>query len=280
VKRHGVACHLSTNLNLGKRIEEVAEAAPDSIRISISGFNQEHYGLTHKEGNVETVKQNMILLSEAVAARKNKTELNVLFHRYLGNHGEEAEMKEFAESHGYNFDAVWAYMMPLEKNFVIAEDGPDSDRLSDADRAIVKKLALPLEEAITISKNTRTKDCLLRAKQYALDSDANAAVCCAVYNSKDKNIGNFLEESHETLQRRKYRNPICKTCMKHGLHVLATYGPAKDFDRIATRNVKLHYPDAVLAPTRPTHRVKRVAKLVVRSAWDLARRSIFDTAAR
>lgn len=260
VKRHGVACHLSTNLNLNKRLQEVADAMPDSIRVSLSGFHQSRYGLSHKKGEIETVKQNMVLLSNLVNHRGRKTKLNVLFHRYLGNHDDEREMKKFAEPLGYNFETVWAFMMPLEKGLIIAEEGVSSEKLSDSDREIIGKLALPLEKAIKVARTKITKDCPLRAEQYALDSEANTSVCCAVYNS-DKIIGNFLKEPHAQLQKKKYQHPVCSTCMKHGLHVLYTYAAAKDFDRMATKNVQRNFPGVVLSSTR-TRMARRIDRIL------------------
>lgn len=261
VARNGVACHLSTNLNLDKHIEEVAEAAPASIRVSTSGFDQERYTQTHTGGNIENVKQNMEKLSTLVRKRGGLTELNLLFHRYLGNHEEEANMRSFAESLGYNFEAVWAYLMPLEKNIAFAENGLDAKALSDADKTLIGKLALPLAGAIDVAKAKKTKDCTLRSQQYALDLEGNVNLCCAVYDSDQRMVGNYLNDSHEVLLARKYENPICGVCMGHGLHVLATYGASEEFDLLAANNVRAHYPDAPLAASRPTERKKLIGKI-------------------
>lgn len=261
VNDNGVACHISTNLNIGKKIEEVAEAAPASVRVSVSGFDQGVYAQTHRKGDVDKVRENMKKLSGAVARRGRRTELNLLFHRYLGNHADEAAMRNFSQALGYNFETVWAYLMPLEKNIEFAQDGIDSDSLSAEDKALIKKLALPLGEAIEVSKRSRISDCALRADQYALDVEGNVSLCCAVYNSDDRVVGNYLKESHSVLHDRKYAHSLCSTCMRHGLHVLATYGEAKTFDALALSNVKQHFPDVRLAASRPAARRGMFGKL-------------------
>ena len=261
VMRNGVACHLSTNLNLDKHLAEVAEAAPTSIRVSTSGFTQEIYSQTHKEGNIEKVKINMEKLSNLVKKNGGTTELNLLFHRYLGNHGDEAQMRSFAEQLGYNFETVWAYLMPLEKNIAFAEKGLNAPSLSESDITLIGKLALPLGEAIEVAKAKRTKDCTLRSQQYALDSEGNVSLCCAVYDSNERIVGNYLNDPHEVLRAKKYDNPICGTCMSHGLHVLATYGAPKEFDELAMNNVFQYYPSAALSASRPTERRKWTGKI-------------------
>lgn len=263
VLKNGVACHLSTNLNLDKQIAAVANAAPTSIRVSVSAFTQDRYGATHKGGSIEKVKENMEKLAGLVRHNGGLTELNLLYHRYLGNHEEEAQMRTFAEALGYNFDAVWAYLMPLEKNIAFAVDGPDAPSLSCADRELISSLALPLDKAIEVSKHKRTSDCTLRSNQYTLDSEGNVSLCCAVYDSDDRVIGNYLDTPHQTLLKRKYEHPLCNTCMKHGLHVLATYGAAEEFDRIATENVIEHYPSAQFEASLAVKRKSLVGKLRV-----------------
>lgn len=261
VLKNGVTCHLSTNLNLDKHIAAVAHAAPTSIRVSVSAFTQNRYGTTHKGGSIEKVKENMVELARLVRAEGGLTDLNLLYHRYLGNHEEETQMRSFAEALGYNFEAVWAYLMPLEKNVAFAVDGLDSPKLSRADRELIGTLALPLDRAIEASKSTKMGDCTLRSNQYALDSEGNVSLCCAVYDSGDRVIGNYLDTPHQALLKKKYEHPFCKTCMKHGLHVLATYGAAEEFDRIATQNVIDHYPSAQLESSRPVKRKGLVGKI-------------------
>ena len=262
VSEEGVPVFLSTNLNLSKHIEEVAAALPDGVRVSLSGFRQENYGTTHARGDIEAVKTNMSILAEAVKRHGSFTDLTVLFHRYLGNHPDEEEMRRFAEGLGFSFEPIWAYLMPLEKTLAYAEDGKSSDRLTDNDRDIIDRLALPLEAAIETSRKTYTKDCRLRSEQFAIGPNGDVALCCSVY--EEPPIGNYLTESAETLQARKYENAMCERCMKHGLHVLSTYGAAMEFESLACARVAAAYPEIELPATIPTKRWLTLAGVAAR----------------
>lgn len=63
VHAHGIACHLSANLNLARNLEAVLRENPEFLRVSLSGFTQETYGVTHHGGQIERVKANMVELA-------------------------------------------------------------------------------------------------------------------------------------------------------------------------------------------------------------------------
>ena len=60
VETRGVPCNLSSNLNKVKNLDALMATNPSGFRISMSGFRQEIYERTHRGGDVETVKQNMV----------------------------------------------------------------------------------------------------------------------------------------------------------------------------------------------------------------------------
>ena len=91
------------------------EAKLEMLRVSLSGFTQGGYGYTHRRGKIEVVKRNMIEVARAKARAKRKTRLVVTFHRYLGNHEDEVCMKDYAGSLGFEFEPVWAYLMPFRR---------------------------------------------------------------------------------------------------------------------------------------------------------------------
>jgi pyruvate-formate lyase-activating enzyme len=64
LKQNGLYVMISSNLSIKKNLEEVIRAEPDEIKISLSGFTQEVYSRTHVKGNIELVKQNMILIRD------------------------------------------------------------------------------------------------------------------------------------------------------------------------------------------------------------------------
>ena len=118
----GIPCHLSSNLNQMRNIDAILAENPYGFRISLSGFTQEVYGYTHCGGNIERVKQHMIELAEAKRRQNATTNIHVLYHRYKHNLRDEAPMRAFAQRLGIGFQAVWAFMMSLEKILAYVND--------------------------------------------------------------------------------------------------------------------------------------------------------------
>ena len=141
VRSYGVRCGLSANLNVIKNMEGILGANPTYLTISVSGFTQDGYGMTHARGKIDLVKQNMAEVARAKDRTGATMEVRVAFHRYLGNHQDELEMKEYTELLRFRFDPEWAYLMPLEK--VLAYTAPDSIdvELTDQDRDLIDRLA-------------------------------------------------------------------------------------------------------------------------------------------
>lgn len=243
VKSHGIGCDLSTNLNLAKQIEPVVAAGPDQIKISVSGFSQENYGITHRGGDIDLVKDNMMKLAEAKKATQSKTRIIVVFHRYLHNQEDELQMRAFAQSLGFDFTTYWAYLMPLEKNLAFLGHKDAATELNEEDRSLIDRLALPLDRAIEVSRAAPERDCRLRERQMAINSEGNVMLCCSVFDQSRYTLAPFLETSLEELQAMKYGHDMCASCMHEGLHVLMTYGDdALDqlaLDRVRAENTGL-----------------------------------------
>lgn len=242
VKTHGIGCDISTNLNLGKQIGAVVAANPDTIKISVSGFDQETYGVTHRKGDIEVVKTNMKRLADAKISSKSKTRVIVIFHRYLHNQREEMEMRAFAGSLGFDFTTYWAYLMPLEKNMAFLGHKNAGAKFDEEDHLLVDRLALPLQEAINVARAAKVPDCKLRDRQMAITSEGNVMLCVSVFDQSRYKLAPFLDTPLDGLQAMKYGHQMCKTCMGEGLHVLMTYGDDK-LEDLARENVRAHNPD-------------------------------------
>jgi MoaA/NifB/PqqE/SkfB family radical SAM enzyme len=244
VRSFGVPCRLSSNLNILKHEDSLIAAEPTSIRISVSGFHQDSYGRTHAGGDIERVKANMLKLAEAKARAGAAVELEVLYHRYLGNLDDEVEFRQFAITHGYTFRPVWAFMMPLEKCIAYLSPDEIDVTLTDSDRETIEKLALPLKEASEAARRYGSRACSLQDEQMTLDFRGNVMVCCGLFDSTKYGIGNYLEVSADDLQARKHAHEVCSKCMSRGLHVYSVYG-APEFDHIARSRVGRYYSENV-----------------------------------
>jgi pyruvate-formate lyase-activating enzyme len=220
VHKHGIQCFLSSNLNLLRDPDAIFAEAPEHFRISLSGFTQETYGVTHAAGNIEKVKKNMRLLSESKRRVGNKTtQIQVYYHRYLNNIDEASAMKAYALSLGFTWLSNWAYLMPIEKAIDLAEG-----RLPPGDvRFMESQFALPIPEALVAARRVRDAPCRLLRDQLVLDLNGNVVVCCGVYDVKANTLGNFLAMSVDDFAKAKQGHPTCDKCMSHGIHKYVTY---------------------------------------------------------
>ncbi|MFZ5864416.1 MAG: hypothetical protein ACOYXY_00900, partial [Thermodesulfobacteriota bacterium] len=155
VNSHGVPCGLSTNLNLPAPLHDIMKAQPVSIIVSVSGFTQSVYGRTHRSGRIDLVKTRMVELARAREETGAKTEIILAYHRYLGNLDEECLMRRYAEELGFLFRPTWALLMPLEKVMAAISEHPLSSKLTVDDVNLIQSLALPLNEAMDLSKKER-----------------------------------------------------------------------------------------------------------------------------
>lgn len=240
VQHRGVPCLLSANLNDIRNLEAALEANPAELRISVSGFTQETYGLTHRGGCIETVKQNMNTLAMLLKKTKATTKIQVHFHRYKSNLDDEILMKEYAMKLGFAFSSAWALFMPLEKILAYVENDPLLATITAEDYAILDKLALPLREALAAVAPYRDSPCILQGDQITLDFRGNTMLCCAIYDADKYAVGAFLTTRLADIQARKESHPMCARCSKNGIHVYVTYGAA-DLQVVALKTVFRRY---------------------------------------
>lgn len=238
VHKYGIKCHLSSNLNLLRNPDAVLAEAPEYFRISLSGFRQETYGVTHAAGDIEKVKRNMKLLAESKRRVGNTTtNIQVCYHRYLHNLSELTEMQEYAASLGFGWYSNWAYLLPIEKAMELAED-----RLPERDAEFVdSQFALPTREAVKVAKEFRDAPCRLLKEQLVLDMKGNVVLCCTVYDLKNNALGNFLSMSVADFMKAKEGHPTCDRCMANGLHSYASYHEnpqlQRIYDNLAAENI-------------------------------------------
>ncbi len=272
VNKYGVQCGISTNLNVMRNLDEVLIAEPRYIRISVSGFTQDVYGRHHKRGNIEKVKANMIAMAEAKKRLGSSTTLKIIYHRYLNNHDDEASMREFAKKYGFGFDVVWAFMMPAEKNIAIARDGLASPEITDEDRELLARLALPLDRALEIGREYVDSPCLLQTSRVSITHEGKVMLCCSVFDQSRFQIGDYLELPLDEIQRRRMAHSYCAECSAAGVHALSSYLPGPEFDRIALANVHEHFPNVQMAGVLGKRKKKSIVSRTGAVIRDFGRR--------
>ena len=216
VKSYGLECYLSTNLNVMRDAEALLRARPDAIIISLSGFHQDSYGVTHAGGDIETVKTHMRALAAAKARLRSGTAITVLYHKYRTNLDELPLMKAFATSLGLAWDETWATFFPLEKVLTYVTPGLAMADVTDADRAIIDRLGVSLTE--TVARGSPVNSCRLQDSAIVLDVTGRVYLCCeAAMDAQRNGIASYLDTPLEIVQARKKKHDLCSTCMANGL---------------------------------------------------------------
>ena len=216
VRSAGYGCHLSSNLNIERSFDSVIKADPSSLKISLSGFDQDTYGSTHARGSLALVKSNMIRLRYCLDKYRAGTRVWVGQHLYRSNLHQVEEVASFCRELGFEHHPIAAFFQPQERLIEVLDQRADFPILADFlehPRSYVPRLQA--------SKSQR-HDCELRFNQTAINVDGSVALCCNVFEPENMLGVDFLGHSHEHLEELKYRHPNCRVCMKHGLHYAPT----------------------------------------------------------
>ena len=236
VKGAGFSCTMSANLNYIKNLEEVVKKEPNSIRVSLSGFEQKTYEKGHKKGNIETVKQNMKILSELIKKYNEATNVTVLYLKYKHNLSDISAMRKYANSLSFNFEEYWAYLMPVEKNIEYLET---PEKIDQDTNEIIQSLRFEPRAHLKILKPYKKNRCLLLENQLVLNAAGEIQLCCASYNTSFTNK-NYLDLTPKQIQDLRHGNDLCRRCMGHGIHtVYSTIIDSSDLAQHAERITKI-----------------------------------------
>jgi len=211
--------HLSTNFNHIKNLEDVIKNNPYAIRISLSGFTQEVYKKGHRDGNIETVKQNMKTLSNLIKKYHASTKVTVNYIKYQHNLFEIPAMKKFALDLGFNIQTFWAYLMGVETTLQYLHT---PEKIEKSMHDLVPQLGREPRELLNLLKPYNKRSCSLLEHQLVLNANGEVQQCCASltplipFNSKDT----YLDLTPEQISSRRHNAEICKTCMDEGINVI------------------------------------------------------------
>ncbi len=216
VKEAGFSCTFSSNFNFIKNLENVVKSEPNIIRISLSGFEQKTYEKGHKKGNIETVKQNMKILSEIIKKYQSSTNVTVLYLKYKHNISDIQPMKEYAHSLGFEFEEYWAYLMPVEKNLEYLES---PETIDPETNEIIRSLNFEPRSHLQALEPYKKDRCLLLENQLVLNASGEIQLCCASYNTLFPNK-NYLDLTSEQIKDLRHKNDLCAKCTGHGINMV------------------------------------------------------------
>ena len=241
VKSFGLPCYISTNLNVVKHLEEVVLAAPEFLRISVSGFSNHVYQKQHSGGDIEVVKENMRILASLIEKHKPNIHVQVYYLRWLGNMDDEFLMQHYAESLGFSFKPDWTWLSPIEKVVTIFTGG---EGVSEDDLNTAANLSRPFVKTILAARKIKNIDaCSFLSEYIVLDCTGGVSLCCGVYDQNRFTVGNYLEHSWDDFIKLKMQNAncmsMCKQCMDLGLPELGQSN--QEFNALAAINMLERY---------------------------------------
>jgi len=272
-KEAGYLCGVSSNLNLDKSLKEVIKADPEMFRVSVSGFYQENYSKTHKRGDIKVVKANMYRLRHLIDQYKSKTEVQVLYHVYKHNAGDDLlMMMKLCDELKFTLDPVWAFYTPLEKSLAYL-----NGNATDADLETISMLAVDPSKATQAALPYKDQDCDLRKTHMTINIDGSVQLCNYTYDNAYVVAPSFVDTSHMDLQQMRYSNDMCRICMDNAQHVYPTYLVGDGMDKIGEAALcendakfifkqhseprlalrRDHMSDAIALPRYPAPKVKQ-----------------------
>ena len=238
VKKYGLRCEMSTNLNYLQRVEETLEAHPDFMIVSLSGFTQEVYVKGHAGGNVEKVKKNMKIIGEANAKLENPVTIQVNYHVYKDNGHELELMREYAASCGIglftsnaraiSMENTIQYLREKEGNppYEVQEGRPDWNKVlpppSQQWKDTMERLKIPPQNAVEMYKDhPESTLCPVGAGGMFtfIRHDGKVSLCACVADRRITISDDYLTTNVDEMVERRVNHPICLECSKRKLNM-------------------------------------------------------------
>ncbi len=193
------------------RAKQMMELGVENIIVSVSGWNQDTYERSHKNGNIEWVKANMQTIAR-IRTRKTSM-LRLSWHVYDYNTHERYLMEDYASHLGFKFTPYGTGVLPLERTLARWQDNlPDP---AEAD------IMVKLPEAKKLCRDRKHWDCEMQRQTFTVGSTGE------VYNCSDRNSpanwrGNFFKDGTVAqFLKRRVTDPDCVACKKVGGHIYA-----------------------------------------------------------
>ena len=235
VKKRGLRCEMSTNLNYIQRLEETLAAGLDYMIISLSGFTQEVYVKGHAGGNIEKVKTNMRLLG---SANRGRVPISVNFHVYKDNQHEIEPMRNYAAECGLGFFVSTARAISMENAiqycrekdpnstpYEVQPGRPDWNRVlpptSQQWRETMDRLKIPPDKAREMYAHYPVSPvCAVGAGGiFTFIRHDGKTQMCACTADRRITLTDYLDATPEKLIEERTGHAICKECIRFRLNL-------------------------------------------------------------
>lgn len=102
--------------------------------------------------------------------------------------------------------------------------------LSEEDRELIDRLALDPEQALAITRETKTEGCNLY-DFLTIDIRGDLYLCCASSGSPKNRLGSYLDMGIAEIREKQHHHALCGPCMEQGLPALYGHSDPR-FDEI------------------------------------------------
>ena len=213
---NGIAAAVSTHLSIvtGGQIRKVIKAAPEYLKISLSGYYPNEYNVTHAGGDINLVKSNLYRIRYFIDQFKSNTLVDVNYHLYTNNNGKNLKkMQELCDELDFSLSTVNSLVMPVERVIDYVE-GKDEARTSELN----KILPVTIEEGMSVASHFKLDSCPFMDNQININYDMSVPVCCTVFDQKDTIVQkNYLKSSLSDITNAKHKVKLCTKCMNYNL---------------------------------------------------------------
>lgn len=245
IKKYGHTATIASNFNQISRIEDLVKAEPDAISVSVSGFNQNIYERHHCGGDIEKVKNNLLILKEVMNKLQIRNiKISVNYHMYKDNMEDDFDqMSNYCMQNGFSFEPSFARMINLELSLKHLRDiGAERilhktdwlDATSTANQSFYEQsnniFCMPEDYLNGEWANVYGDECPVNYRLINIKWDGRISRCCASFD--DRNVTNlyYLESDLQELYDIKRESPMCKECVGNNYAFYMNYVGADQFN--------------------------------------------------
>jgi MoaA/NifB/PqqE/SkfB family radical SAM enzyme len=213
---------LSSHMSIGNNFDAVIKANPGWLRISVSGYYQNVYELTHTGGNIDLVKSNMYRIRYLIDKYKLDTKIEVVYHKYLNNRGDDFnKMKALCDELNFFLHDTVAFFAPIERKI----DYFEHKSVAHLDELAPLYIDKSVFEIKDVDWDRAKTHCVHQTRQIMIDCNGNLQACCATYDDITDLGISYLHTPLREIIKRKLKHEFCDKCKAHGLHAWSNYIP-------------------------------------------------------
>ena len=236
VHEHGIACEISTNLNVPRnRIEDLIKVGPDVLSVPCSGV-ETNYETTHTKGNWVLLRDNLLALRSYIDRHRVDTTVRIFYHMYKNNLDKDYDVvKGMARDLGYYFFPIIANIFPEKIFDMVVHKKPLPAEMQKASELLL----FPIRDQLEYAFRNKDKFCPFRKAFPTVRWDLSVVSCANM--SYPILAKNYLDVSLDELEKIRESASNCHACMSNGVHrffdVVNVTVEDKDGKRVVTREM-------------------------------------------